>query len=122
MTKFVALIGLWITTLCAADTSASSIQAQHTTHQKAKIQVALILDTSGSMDGLLEQAKSQLWKMVNNHKQQSDLIIQKVPYSLFISYHTQQYDLQKVPYSLFHSYHTQQYDLIIQKVPYSLFH
>ena len=65
MTKFVALIGLWITTLCAADTSASSIQAQHTTHQKAKIQVALILDTSGSMDGLLEQAKSQLWKMVN---------------------------------------------------------
>lgn len=65
MTKIVALIGLWITTLCAADTSTSSIQAQHTTNQKAKIQVALILDTSGSMDGLLEQAKSQLWKMVN---------------------------------------------------------
>ena len=32
---------------------------------KAKIQVALLLDTSGSMDGLIEQAKSQLWKMVN---------------------------------------------------------
>lgn len=30
-----------------------------------KIQVALILDTSGSMDGLIDQAKSQLWKMVN---------------------------------------------------------
>ncbi len=29
------------------------------------IQVALLLDSSGSMDGLLEQAKSQLWKMVN---------------------------------------------------------
>ncbi|MEM7659250.1 MAG: hypothetical protein AAF399_24225 [Bacteroidota bacterium] len=29
------------------------------------IQVALILDVSGSMDGLLEQAKSQLWFMVN---------------------------------------------------------
>lgn len=29
------------------------------------IQVALILDTSGSMDGLLEQAKSQLWYIVN---------------------------------------------------------
>ena len=30
-----------------------------------KIQVALLLDTSGSMDGLLGQAKSQLWKVVN---------------------------------------------------------
>lgn len=30
-----------------------------------KIQVALLLDTSGSMDGLIEQAKSQLWKLVN---------------------------------------------------------
>lgn len=29
------------------------------------IQVALLLDCSGSMDGLIEQAKSQLWKMVN---------------------------------------------------------
>lgn len=30
-----------------------------------KIQIALLLDTSSSMDGLIEQAKSQLWKMVN---------------------------------------------------------
>jgi hypothetical protein len=30
-----------------------------------KIQIALLLDTSNSMDGLIEQAKSQLWKMVN---------------------------------------------------------
>lgn len=30
-----------------------------------RIQIALLLDTSGSMDGLLEQAKAQLWKMVN---------------------------------------------------------
>lgn len=29
------------------------------------VQVALLLDTSGSMDGLIEQAKSQLWRMVN---------------------------------------------------------
>jgi TolB-like protein len=28
-------------------------------------QVALLLDTSSSMDGLIEQAKSQLWKIVN---------------------------------------------------------
>ncbi|QKX05180.1 VWA domain-containing protein [Aquimarina sp. TRL1] len=29
------------------------------------IQVALLLDTSNSMDGLIEQAKSQLWEIVN---------------------------------------------------------
>lgn len=33
--------------------------------QKPKIQVALLLDTSNSMDGLIDQAKAQLWKMVN---------------------------------------------------------
>jgi hypothetical protein len=33
--------------------------------KKSKIQVALLLDTSNSMDGLIDQAKSQLWKMVN---------------------------------------------------------
>ncbi|MCU0849121.1 MAG: VWA domain-containing protein [Spirochaetes bacterium] len=29
------------------------------------IQVAILLDTSNSMDGLIDQAKSQLWKIVN---------------------------------------------------------
>lgn len=33
--------------------------------KKNTIQLALLLDTSGSMDGLIEQAKSQLWKIVN---------------------------------------------------------
>ena len=33
--------------------------------QDNNIQVALLLDTSNSMDGLIDQAKSQLWKMVN---------------------------------------------------------
>jgi hypothetical protein len=31
---------------------------------KRKIKLAILLDTSGSMDGLIEQAKSQLWKIV----------------------------------------------------------
>lgn len=31
---------------------------------RKKIQLALILDTSNSMDGLIEQAKSQLWEVV----------------------------------------------------------
>ena len=35
------------------------------TEEKPLIQVALLLDTSNSMDGLIDQAKSQLWKMVN---------------------------------------------------------
>ncbi len=33
---------------------------------KSKIQIALILDTSNSMDGLINQAKAQLWKVVND--------------------------------------------------------
>ncbi|MBK7129607.1 MAG: VWA domain-containing protein [Crocinitomicaceae bacterium] len=32
---------------------------------KNTIKLALLLDTSNSMDGLIEQAKSQLWKIVN---------------------------------------------------------
>ena len=30
-----------------------------------KIKLAILLDTSGSMDGLIDQAKNQLWKIVN---------------------------------------------------------
>ncbi len=33
--------------------------------KKSSVQLALLLDTSGSMDGLIDQAKSQLWKIVN---------------------------------------------------------
>jgi hypothetical protein len=33
--------------------------------KKNSIQLALLLDTSNSMDGLIDQAKSQLWKIVN---------------------------------------------------------
>ncbi len=32
---------------------------------KPLIQMAILLDTSGSMEGLIEQAKTQLWKIVN---------------------------------------------------------
>lgn len=32
---------------------------------KAVVQMAILLDTSGSMEGLIEQAKTQLWKIVN---------------------------------------------------------
>ena len=33
--------------------------------KKTKIQVALLLDTSNSMDGLIDQAKSRLWNIIN---------------------------------------------------------
>lgn len=32
---------------------------------RRKIKIALLLDTSNSMDGLIDQAKAQLWKLVN---------------------------------------------------------
>lgn len=32
---------------------------------KRKIKIALLLDTSSSMDGLIDQARAQLWKLVN---------------------------------------------------------
>lgn len=36
-----------------------------TDRAKPRIQVAVLLDTSNSMDGLIAQAKTQLWKIVN---------------------------------------------------------
>jgi len=33
--------------------------------EKAKVQLAILLDTSNSMDGLIKQAKTQLWSIVN---------------------------------------------------------
>ncbi len=33
--------------------------------KKPRVQIALLLDTSNSMDGLISQAKTQLWKIVN---------------------------------------------------------
>jgi hypothetical protein len=43
----------------------SSIKTTHTIIEKPKIQVAILLDVSNSMDGLIEQTKAQLWNMVN---------------------------------------------------------
>jgi hypothetical protein len=39
--------------------------AEKTNPVKPKIQVAILLDVSNSMDGLIEQAKAQLWNMVS---------------------------------------------------------
>ena len=43
----------------------SSYIKKETKPPQPKIQAAILLDVSGSMDGLIEQAKAQLWNMVN---------------------------------------------------------
>ena len=49
--------------------SATSRAAEPALPAKAEaaplVQIAILLDTSGSMEGLIEQAKGQLWKIVN---------------------------------------------------------
>jgi hypothetical protein len=47
--------------------SISSAQAQRDPRpgERKSIKIALLLDTSNSMDGLIDQAKSQLWRIVN---------------------------------------------------------
>ena len=82
----VAVLGLSIITLisCSANSEARGNEAstilQHATItnstniaalpsaiptvSKKKIKIALLLDTSSSMDGLIDQAKSQLWKLI----------------------------------------------------------
>jgi len=45
----------------------SAAEAGKGAAQPPKIQVALLLDTSNSMDGLINQAKATLWKIVNEY-------------------------------------------------------
>lgn len=45
--------------------SFSFAQPVHPSDEIRKIQIAILFDTSGSMDGLIEQAKSTIWKIVN---------------------------------------------------------
>ena len=57
----VILIALSFLIPCSAFQSESHFK----TTRAPKIQLALLLDTSNSMDGLIDQAKSQLWNIVN---------------------------------------------------------
>lgn len=57
---------LLMITLVSFLTQANSISVLSSNDVKSNsIQLALLLDTSNSMDGLIDQAKSQLWKIVN---------------------------------------------------------
>jgi hypothetical protein len=48
-----------------ADNTAAAEQPAVSDGPTPQIQIAILLDTSNSMDGLIEQAKTQLWKIVN---------------------------------------------------------
>jgi len=55
---------------CKADTKTEPIKLTtlgntSTPVEKSTIKVALLLDTSNSMDGLIDQARAQLWEIVN---------------------------------------------------------
>lgn len=47
------------------DIALNDIEKTHPETNKQFIKVALLLDTSNSMDGLIDQAKAQLWDIVN---------------------------------------------------------
>ncbi len=49
----------------ATKTEANVSDVAKSENDRASIQIALLLDTSGSMDGLINQARSYLWKIVN---------------------------------------------------------
>jgi hypothetical protein len=72
MNKSILFTSLIATSLCFASckkTNAKPVEKPEITTTvvdgNTKIQVALLLDTSSSMDGLIEQAKSRLWNIVN---------------------------------------------------------
>ena len=56
------LIFLIVLVVCAQTLNGT---AEKAAPQKPLVQIAILLDTSGSMQGLIEQAKGQLWKICN---------------------------------------------------------
>ncbi len=67
--KFFTVLTLFVvavTTFSFAPTSIGRKAVRKMTPPDRQIQIALLLDTSNSMDGLIDQAKGQLWKIVND--------------------------------------------------------
>ncbi len=63
--KKLRMLSLLIVITLVSCTNSSTNAQNQPTQGKKKIKIALLLDTSNSMDGLIEQAKSQLWQLVN---------------------------------------------------------
>lgn len=80
------------TSLCVALLAAATINpatakepvVKASKEKKPLVQIAILLDTSGSMEGLIEQAKSQLWRIVNEFaKSKQDGITPEVQVALY---------------------------------------
>lgn len=56
------LVMVWIIASC---NGGSNAQPNNDNKKTRSIKIAILLDTSNSMDGLIDQAKSQLWSIVN---------------------------------------------------------
>ncbi len=54
---------LWSVGICSA--AEDKAEAAKDSKQPPRIQLAILLDTSGSMEGLINQARTQIWKIVN---------------------------------------------------------
>lgn len=72
--KKIILFGMLFALFTSLAAEATEVESYETTdrqditstkNRQPKIQVAILLDTSGSMQGLIEQAKSRLWNIVN---------------------------------------------------------
>ncbi len=69
--KTTLCLGLLLSLSCNANEkktlAINEFNAKESTHKPSKqyVKVALLLDTSNSMDGLIDQAKAQLWEIVN---------------------------------------------------------
>jgi len=69
--KIISLFALSFSLLtCKADTKTetntlTTLETAYNPIEKSTIKVALLLDTSNSMDGLIDQARAQLWEIIN---------------------------------------------------------
>jgi hypothetical protein len=81
------LSNLFAALLVATSVNCATAKEPVTTAKETKkplVQIAILLDTSGSMEGLIEQAKSQLWRIVNEFaKAKQDGVTPEVQVALY---------------------------------------
>jgi hypothetical protein len=65
LTALIVMVGLMVMFTFAMSAATVTTAQQDNPKSKPLIQLAILLDTSNSMDGLIDQAKTQLWKIVN---------------------------------------------------------
>jgi len=63
--SIITIITLFIVFYQQANATKGTTPATTPSDEEVAIQIAILLDNSGSMSGLIDQAKSQLWKIVN---------------------------------------------------------